>query len=126
MKTIPIFLLSMLGVVMAAEPATTTPAAPAAKKAKGKGGYPPEFSGARVVNYKTVGEVFEKNYGRVPQTAVATHADWLLEGDAAQAMITAAQESNRNNRDLLIKPTLTTSGSVDFVCEYLDTLRKAA
>lgn len=75
---------------------------------------------------KTVGEVFEKNYDRTPQTAVATHADWLLEGDASQAIITAAQQNNRRTRDLLIKPTLTTSGAVDFVVEYLDTLRKAA
>ncbi len=57
MKTLPLFLLSMLGVAMAAEPAaTTTAAAPAAKKAKGGFAYPPVFSSAQVVNYKTVGE----------------------------------------------------------------------
>lgn len=77
---------------------------------------------------KSRGEIFEKNYGRVPQTAVATHADWILEGDTAQAIILDAPEgnSNRKKRDLLLKPTLGTSGSVDFVVEYLDTLKKAA
>ena len=57
MKTIPLFLLLMLGVMTAAEPAPpTTATAPAAKKAKGGFGYPPEFSGAQVVNYKIVGD----------------------------------------------------------------------
>ncbi len=72
---------------------------------------------------KTVGEVFEKNFGRTPQTAVATHADWLLEGDAGQAMIT---EDQGKRNDLLIKPTLTTAGAVTFLVEYLDTLKQVA
>lgn len=78
---------------------------------------------------KTVGEVFQKEarpVARVPQTAVATHVDWGLEGDLAQAMVTQAGEPNRPNKDLLIQPTLDTSGSVDFLVEYLDGLKQAA
>ena len=75
---------------------------------------------------KAVGEVVQKNFGRVPQTAVATHADFTLEGDIAQALVTQAADNNRRVRDLLLKPTLTTAGAVDFVVEYLDGLRKAA
>lgn len=78
---------------------------------------------------KTVGEVFQKEVrpvARVPQTAVATHIDWGLEGDLAQAMVTQSNEPNRPNKDLLIKPTLTTSGAVDFLVEYLDGLKQAA
>ena len=54
MKMILLFLLSMLGAVMAAEPAATTSVAPAAKN--GKGGYPPQMAGAQVVTFKTVGD----------------------------------------------------------------------
>lgn len=75
---------------------------------------------------KTVAEVDQKNYGRTPQTAVATHIDFGLEGDIAQAMVTAAPQANRNTMDLLVKPTLGTSGAVDFLVEYLDALKKAA
>ncbi len=60
MKMIPLFFLSMLAVLnaaIAAEPAAATPAAAlAAKKGKGGFAYPPVFSGAQVVTYKTVGE----------------------------------------------------------------------
>ena len=46
----------MLGVAMAAEPvAPITSTAPATKKGKAVG-YPPQFSGAQTVTYKTVGE----------------------------------------------------------------------
>jgi acetyl esterase/lipase len=49
MKAFPLFLLSMFSVAVAAEPAI-----PAAKKSKAFS-YPPEFSDAQTVTYKTVG-----------------------------------------------------------------------
>ena len=50
-------MIAISSVAMAAEPAApATSAAPAAKKGKGGFAYPPVFSGAQVVTYKTVGE----------------------------------------------------------------------
>jgi len=66
---------------------------------------------------KTEGEVFQKEalpVARVPQTAVATHIDFLLDGDIAQALVTDGVA------DFRLRPTLDTSGSVRTVVEYLD------
>jgi len=66
---------------------------------------------------KTEGEVIQKEampVARVPQTAVATHIDFLLDGDTAQALVT------KGVQDLRVRPTLTTSGAVRAVVEYLD------
>lgn len=65
---------------------------------------------------KTLGEVVQKQHGRVPVTAKATHFDTQLEGDSAQALITAG------SADFRLRPTLTTSGAVRVVVEYLDGL----
>lgn len=53
---------------------------------------------------------------RVPVTGSATHIDWWLEGDAAEAIKTS------DIRDFRVKTTLTTPGAVDFVTETLDIL----
>jgi hypothetical protein len=53
---------------------------------------------------------------RVPLSASATHIDWLLEGDAQQALQTGLV------RDFRIKMDLATAGAVDIVTETLDTL----
>lgn len=55
-------------------------------------------------------------YGRTPQTAVATHLDFLLDGDILQAMPTAGL------KDLRLRPTLGTSGATMILVEYLDGL----
>lgn len=56
---------------------------------------------------------------RVPVTAKATHIDWLLEGDAAQAIKTDVVQ------DFRIKMMLGTSGAVDIVTETIDTIATA-
>ncbi len=53
---------------------------------------------------------------RVPQSAVATHIDWLLEGDIAQSIDTSTVQ------DFRTVMTLDTAGAVDIVTETLDTL----
>lgn len=65
---------------------------------------------------KSLGEVIQKEHGRVPVTASCTHFDSQLENDNAQAMVT------RGVQDFRIKPTLDTSGAVRVVVEYLDGL----
>lgn len=65
---------------------------------------------------KAVAEVFQREHGRVPQTASATHVDFCLEGDIAQSLVTDPQLV----KDLRFRPTLGTSGSVRAVVEYLD------
>ncbi len=65
---------------------------------------------------KALLEVIQKEAGRVPQTAAYTHADWILEGDLAQAFIS----DPRQVQDLRIRPTLGTSGALDVIVEYLD------
>jgi len=56
---------------------------------------------------------------RVPQTASATHIDFVNEGDFAQAIKTD------NLQDFRIRATLDTSGSMNIVTETLDTLNAA-
>lgn len=65
---------------------------------------------------KGLGEVLQKEHGRVPVTASATHIDFMLEGDEGQALITGGAS------DFRLRPTLTTSGAVRVVVEYLDGL----
>jgi len=63
---------------------------------------------------KTLLEDIQKHYERVPQSAVATHVDYLLEGQLAQALVAAGSQ------DFRLRPTIDTSGSMDIVVEYLD------
>ncbi len=56
---------------------------------------------------------------RVPVTASATHLDWVMEGDLAQAIQTDQLQ------DFRVKMTLDTAGAVDIVTETLDTLEAA-
>lgn len=65
---------------------------------------------------KGVLEDMQGAYGRSPVTASATHADFILEGDHAQALIT----DKANITDLRFQPTLATAGAVNVVVEYLD------
>lgn len=63
---------------------------------------------------KAYAEEIQKRYKKTPQTANATHIDYLLEGDLKQALDT------RGVQDMRIRPTLDTSGSVRTVVEYID------
>lgn len=63
---------------------------------------------------KTYSEEMQTRYNKTPQTATATHIDFMLEGDLAQAMDT------RGVQDFRIRPTLDTSGAVRTVVEYID------
>jgi hypothetical protein len=63
---------------------------------------------------KAYTEEVQKRYGKTPQTATATHVDFLLEGDLAQSLDT------RGVQDFRIRPTLDTSGAVRSVVEYID------
>lgn len=51
---------------------------------------------------------------RTPQTAVATHIDFLINGDIEDALAT------KGVQDFRVKPTLDTNGDVRTVVEYLD------
>lgn len=53
---------------------------------------------------------------RVPQTAKATHIDFITDGDLLDALPTAALQ------DFRVKMTLDTSGAVDIIAETIDTL----
>lgn len=53
---------------------------------------------------------------RIPQTAKATHLDFLIEGDAGDLLNTAGVQ------DMRLKMTFDTIGSCDIVLEQLDTL----
>jgi len=63
---------------------------------------------------KTLLEVIQKEHGRVPQTASATHVDYCLEGDISQALIT------QGIQDLRIRLTAGSAGALPLVVEYLD------
>ncbi|NIB44723.1 hypothetical protein HBA55_34405 [Pseudomaricurvus alkylphenolicus] len=63
---------------------------------------------------KTLSEAIQKENGRVPVTAKATHIDFIGDNDVGNALITA------NARDFRLKPTLDTSGLTDICVEYLD------
>lgn len=63
---------------------------------------------------KALAEAIQKEHGRVPQTASATHVDYVLEGDVSQALVTAGAS------DFRLRPTLGTSGALTAVVEYLD------
>lgn len=63
---------------------------------------------------KAYSEELQARYAKVSQTAVATHADFMLEGDLSQSLDT------RGIQDFRIRPTLDTSGAVRTVVEYID------
>jgi coat protein len=65
---------------------------------------------------KALAEVIQKEHGRVPVTAKATHVDFQLEGDNAQALVM------QNVQDFRLKPTFDTTGALDVVVEYFDGL----
>jgi hypothetical protein len=68
---------------------------------------------------KTAMERFQKGASpvkRVPVTGSATHIDFLLDGDNFDGLPTAGLS------DFRVKPTITTSGSIDIVTETFDTL----
>lgn len=54
---------------------------------------------------------------RVPQTALATHIDFITDGDLSQSLRTDLLN------DFRIKATLATSGAMDIVAETFDTLQ---
>jgi len=62
---------------------------------------------------KTLGEGYQVDYGRNPNTAKHTTIDFHLEGDPNQALIVEGV------RDLRLRPTLATAGAFDIVVEYL-------
>jgi coat protein len=66
----------------------------------------------------------QEGYSRAPVTALFTHVDFGLEGDPAQVLLTAGRDKNGvvRTRDLRIQPTLGSSGAINLIVEYLDTL----
>jgi hypothetical protein len=74
-----------------------------------------EVNGIKVFDgSKLISEEVQKRYKKIPQSADATHIDFMLEGDPAQALETSAI------KDMRIRPTLDTSGAVRIVVEYID------
>jgi len=67
---------------------------------------------------KAIGEALQKENGRIPQTATATHIDFMLDNDMAQALVT--NYSGKNVQDLRIRPTIDSSGQITALVEYLD------
>lgn len=65
---------------------------------------------------KTALEELQTRFGRTPQTAVATHLDFLVDGNIRRALQTSGVV------DLRVKPTIDTSGALTAVVEYLDGL----
>lgn len=65
---------------------------------------------------KVMAEVIQGSHARTPITAKATHVDFQLEGDNAQALVMQGVQ------DFRVKPTFDTSGAADVVVEYLDGL----
>lgn len=63
---------------------------------------------------KTVGESIQKMYDRTPQSASATHVDFVQDGDIAGALVTAGLQ------DFRLRPTATAAGVDTVVVEYLD------
>lgn len=62
---------------------------------------------------KALGEVIQKQYGRVPVSAKYTAIDFNLEGDPTQAL--AVQGAS----DFRLRPNFETAGAADIVVEYL-------
>lgn len=62
---------------------------------------------------KTVGAILQSERGRVPQDATATHWEATIDGDSSEGLAVGGVQ------DLRFKPTLTTSGSVNVIVEYL-------
>lgn len=65
---------------------------------------------------KALSEQNQKDYARVPQTASATHLDFVLEGDMAQAVVTQGVQ------DMRLRQTLETAGATNILVEYYDGL----
>lgn len=63
---------------------------------------------------KSLSESIQKENGRTPASAVATHVDMMGDNDHGNALVTA------NARDLRFKPTLDSAGATDIVVEFLD------
>lgn len=63
---------------------------------------------------KTLLEKDQKDNGRTPYTASASHVDFILEGDASLAL------STLGITDLRLKPTIDTVGNVNVLVEYFD------
>ena len=79
-----------------------------------------EANGVKVIeNPKAILERFQKGAtprARVPQTAQATHIDFMLEGVLADTLPTAGLQ------DFRVKATCDTNGAFDIVAETLDTI----
>jgi hypothetical protein len=74
-----------------------------------------EVNGIKVYDFdKGLAEEFQTQSGRVPQTATATHVDFLLDGDMKHALQLAGVQ------DWRLRPTIDTIGSVNTLVEYLD------
>lgn len=71
---------------------------------------------------KALMEVYQKQGGRTPQTASATHVDYCLEGDILQALSTTTGKDGNLSlvQDFRVRATLGTSGALRVVVEYLD------
>jgi hypothetical protein len=75
-----------------------------------------EGNGVKIIDTsKAIAEELQIRQNRTPQTAQATHVDFLLDGDLInQALPTIGLQTLRVN------PTIDTSGALDVIVEYLD------
>lgn len=74
-----------------------------------------EVNGIRIFDAeKSYSEELQKRYKKLPQTAVASHMDFMLEGDPSQSLETV------NIKDMRIRPTIASAGQVRVVVEYFD------
>lgn len=80
-----------------------------------------EVDSERVYEFnKTLGEVHQRDHGRVPDSAVHTTVDFFLEGDNSQALSMSSIVNGQTQRvqDFRVRATLDTAGAFDTVVEY--------
>ena len=65
---------------------------------------------------KGIAEGIQIAAGRTPQSSVASHLDWILEGDAGQALAT------KDLQDFRVRLDLATAGAGELIVEYMDGL----
>lgn len=65
---------------------------------------------------KAIAEGIQIAAGRTPQTATASHLDWILEGDTGQALVTEGLQ------DFRVRIDHTAAGAGEMIVEYIDGL----
>lgn len=74
-----------------------------------------EVDGRKIYDVtKTLGEEIQTDFGKTPITAAATHIDFIANGSIEDALKTYGV------KDMRLRPTIDTTGSVNTIVEYLD------